>query len=327
MSNSQGSFGANVAVAPRRVIIERFRKIPCTVLPKHCRASTTATDNCRSIGLEPRVVTVVEDTPPPVLTTGKDNAFSNALTACDDYPGQQFFQSRTENRLAVLTPAYRLALEIVRGGEPAFDLAASRMSAGLRQRAISRDKPELLAVQVTAKPETSNQRKQCSALASMLMVARVKGLSAEAFPDWASDADLEECRAKAKRIRAALRAGVAPDLDDDSEAEPEAEAPWVQVTYGRGAKTVEVFTASLPLAAETGVAALISAGPAAGTLPNVLRWIANFLDGVVETSLPPTETIETGKAWATVTPANTPKPTTRPISPRDILRGDDPLPF
>ncbi|GJD30571.1 hypothetical protein PMNALOAF_1818 [Methylobacterium adhaesivum] len=327
MSNYQDQFGVNVAVARRPVIIELVRKVECTLPPRHRRASTSATDICRSIDLEHQVGTVVEATPPPVLTTGLDDAFSNALSACHDYPGQRFFQDRTENRLAVLTPAYRLALEIVRGGAPAFDLAASRMSAGLRQRALSRDKPELLAVQVAAKPETSNQRKQCSALASLLMVARVKGLTVEAFPEWASDADLEECRAKAKRIRSALRAGVAPDLDDDSVAEPEVEAPWVQVVYGRGTQTVEIFPASLPLAAETRVAELIGAGVAADTLPNVLRRIADFLEGVVETSLPPTETIETGKAPATVTPANMPKPTARPISPRDILRGDDPLPF
>lgn len=325
MRNSDSSpFEERPEPSCRSVVVTHNRPTVCTLPRVASQHQETATHDGRIAGPKPTRETGAEPTPLRIPTAAPEMAFHHALSACHDYPGQRFFQDRTEHRLAVLTPAYRLALEIVCGGEPAFDLAVSRMPAGLRQRAPSREKPELLALQIAAKPETANQRKQCSALASLLMVARVKGLSAEAFPEWAADADLEECRTKAKRIRAALRAGVAPDLDDESaSAEPDADAPWVQVIYGRGTKTIEAYPAPLPPAAETGVAALIRAGVAAGTLPTVLRRIADFLDGVggAEQALP-VEVAQIGKAPTVAAPVQTSKPGPRPISPRDILRDD-----
>ncbi len=323
MSEIQRSTHINATTSVSRPKVRRFPPTRVT-LPDRSYEAEPSSDTGGTEGVELNQAIDVEAAPLSAPALTQANALLDALAECHGYPGQRFFRSRTEHRLAVLTPAYRLALEIVRGGEPAYDVAVRRMPVGLRQRSPSREKPELLAVQITAKPETSSQRKQCSALASLLMVARTTGLSVEEFPVWATEADLEDCRLKAKRIRMALRAGIAPDLDEESDsAITDEETPWVQVSYGHGTKTIETYSTPLSAGSNIKIAAFVKAGIAGIPLPDVLRQVADLLDSDRSTELPSFDQVNYRKI-STPTPPNT--PTTRveraPL-PRDILRDLD----
>ncbi len=215
-------------------------------------------------------------------TARVSSALLRAIDDCADFNGQGFFQNRRENRLAMLILAYLLLLELVRGGDEAITLAINRFppDAGVRRPSLT--KPELIAVQLTAKPDDEPQRKLCSDYSSVLMVARVKGLSPANFVDWIEEADIGDCKVKAKRIRAALKAGLSPEIDDDSDPATPAstEEPWVQISHGRGLQVGGSYSASVPETRLSPVADLIEAGVESGSLPSILRMIATALEAV-----------------------------------------------
>lgn len=216
----------------------------------------------------------------PAETASASPALLRAIDDCARFNGQGFFQNRRENRLAMLVLAYLLLLELVSGGDEAITLAINRFPPDARARRPSLTKPELIAVQLTAKPDDEPQRKLCSDYASVLMVARVKGLSPTDFVVWIEEADIGECKVKAKRIRAALKAGIPPEIDDELDATPAAstEEPWVQISHGRGQQVGGSYSASVGEPTLSPVAKLIEAGVKSGSLPSVLRMIATALD-------------------------------------------------
>ena len=125
-------------------------------------------------------------TQPPCFVPAEipETPLLRAIDQSARFNGQGFFQNRRANRIAMLVPAHILLLELVRGGEEAIDVAISRFPDGIRERRPSRHKPELIAVQLTAKPENEAQRKLCSDYAAVLMVARVEGISVTEFLTW-----------------------------------------------------------------------------------------------------------------------------------------------
>lgn len=206
-------------------------------------------------------------------------ALVRAIDDCARFNGQGFFQNRRESRIEMFVLAYLLLLELFSGGEEAITLAIDRFPAGTRARRPSFNKPELIAVQLTAKPEDEPERKLCSDYASVLLVARVKGLSASEFVDWIEKADIGECKVRAKRIRTALRAGLPPEIDDEPDpARPTADEPWVQISHGRGQDVGGSYSASVAEEALSPVADVIEAGVRRGTLASVLRMVADALD-------------------------------------------------
>lgn len=213
-------------------------------------------------------------------TASASPALIRAIDDCARFNGQGFFHNRRENRLAMLVLAYLLLLELVSGGDEAIMLATNRLPPDARARRPSLTKPELIAVQLTAKPENEAQRKLCSDYASVLMVARVKGLSPTDFVGWIEEADIGDCKAKAKRIRAALKAGLSPEIDDELAATSPAstEEPWVQISHGRGQRVGGSYSSSVAEMTLPPVADLIEAGVESGSLPSVLRRVAAVLE-------------------------------------------------
>ncbi|MBB2962527.1 hypothetical protein [Methylobacterium sp. R2-1] len=208
-------------------------------------------------------------------------ALLRAIEDCAHFNGRGFFQNRRENRIAMLVLAYLLLLELLRGGEEAIKVAISKFPPDARVRRPSMTKPELIAVQLTAKPENEPQRKLCSDYGSLLLVARVKGLSPTDFVGWVEEADIGDCKVKAKRIRAALKAGAPTEIDEDTPCTAsvaEIEPPWVQISHGRGAEVGGSCSTSINETTLSPVADVIEAGIVNGNLSTVLRRVADMLE-------------------------------------------------
>ena len=152
--------------------------------------------------------------------------FLQALENATRFNGSEFFHNQRERRTALLVQSNILLVEMIKGGDAAIDLAIERLPPDLRQRAPSKKKPELIALQVTAKPETEAHLKTLYGYAPVLFVAQARGLSPDAFREWVPDVNLDDCKVQATKIRAALKAGAPVELD-----EPEAtlEEPWLEI--------------------------------------------------------------------------------------------------
>lgn len=166
---------------------------------------------------------------------------------------------------------------MIKGGEAAIDLAIERLPPDLRQRPPSKKKPELIALQVTAKPETEAHLKTLYGYAPVLFVARVRGLSPDAFEEWVPNVNLDDCKVQATKIRAALKAGAPVELD-----EPEAtvEEPWLDIRCGRGRKAIGSYKAKLPEQAYATVAELLSGAEVNGA-SHTLKLLADALDALI----------------------------------------------
>lgn len=155
-----------------------------------------------------------ETTKPPVTAQLTLSAtLIEAFDRSDRYDGTGFFASRKDQRLDMTETAYALHRALMAGGDEAIKLAIDRFPPGLRQRAPSASKPELLAIQLTAKPRTTDERKACSALASLLVVAQALGITSEGYRAWASGIDLADAEVQARKIRVALKASAAEPIE------------------------------------------------------------------------------------------------------------------
>lgn len=157
------------------------------------------------------------ETSKPANTKGGPYAhtLTTALDRSVEFDGTGFFTNRRDRRGEMTGTAYVLYKALQGGGDQAFNLAVARIPPGLRQRAPSRNKLELLAVQLTAKPRTTEERKACSSYASLLIVAQALGITTEGYRAWASGIDLADAEFRAKRIRAALQAAAPGEYEGD----------------------------------------------------------------------------------------------------------------
>jgi hypothetical protein len=220
-----------------------------------------------------------------------------ALDACARFDGGSYFQNRRENRVALFVVAYALLLELIRGGEEAVTLAIQRFPPGQRQRAPSRDKRELIALQLAAKPETEAQRKLCSDYASVLMVALARGLSAQQFVQWVGEATVDECKFQATKIRAVLKAKVPAKLDEEpapaaAPQKPDAatpsepsQKPHLEIRLIGNTGVLGTLTLAVPDRAFSRLAEFISGNHDPDSAEDVLSTLARL----IRTAVPPHE--------------------------------------
>lgn len=157
-----------------------------------------------------------ETTKAPVTT--QPNLLATLIEAIDRserFDGTGFFARRKDQRLEMTGTAYALLQALRAGGDAAIKFAIDRFPRGLRQRAPSASKPALLAIQLTAKPRTTEERKACSSYASLLIVAQALGITIEGYRAWANGIDLADAEVQAKKIRAALTATASDVIEVD----------------------------------------------------------------------------------------------------------------
>lgn len=116
-----------------------------------------------------------------------------ALKSCDDYDTSHFFSSLESCRLALLPIAYAGFLALKSANQSEVALAAKCPG---RERAISVDKPELIALHRTLKPNTTEQRGLCSDWAPLLLIAADEQISSAGFSPWLEKASVSTCKAK-----------------------------------------------------------------------------------------------------------------------------------
>ncbi|MCJ2052936.1 hypothetical protein [Methylobacterium sp. J-070] len=217
--------GGNSAAQAEQSSPKRLGKGPlltsCYALPETASTTQAGQSNFAETDLAERPLnppcfvetetTDAEPTPeapvPPALV--------EAIERSVGFDGTGFFANRRDQRVEMTGTAYELLKALRAGGDAAIKLAIDRFPPDLRQRAPSPKKPELLAVQLTAKPGTTEQRKACSALASLLVVAQAEGVTVERYREWASGIDLADAEVQAKKIRAALKATAPDEFEGD----------------------------------------------------------------------------------------------------------------
>jgi len=127
-----------------------------------------------------------------------DESLLSALHAAERFDSSGFYKTGRERLTPTLVLAYSLSVEIRKGGKNAIQVAIDRLSPA-RQRKISASKVELIALELTAKPQNVSQRKLCSSHASILKVAREERVSKEQFAEWLRGQKIKDCRRGLKK--------------------------------------------------------------------------------------------------------------------------------
>lgn len=127
-----------------------------------------------------------------------DQSLLQALLAAESFDSSGFYKTGRERLTPTLEIAYGLSFELKNGGYAAILLAIDRLSSE-RKRKISAAKIELIALELTAKPQNVAERKHCSSHASILKVARDEGVSKEQFAEWFRGKKIKDCRSRAAR--------------------------------------------------------------------------------------------------------------------------------
>jgi hypothetical protein len=173
-----------------------------------------------------------------------DESLLEALLAAERFNASGFYKSCREILTPTLDLAYALSLEIRRGGEPAIQVALARLSQK-RKRKISANKFALIALELTAKPETVSERKQCSSHASILKVAHDEGVSKAQFADWFRKKNIRDCRRKAaKKAGSRAERQASYGLQSLYPSDPD-ECPTLRIEIRSGAHVLTEFTAQL----------------------------------------------------------------------------------
>lgn len=201
-------------------------------------------------------------------------SFHRALAASAQFDASGFYQSGRERRKPVLVRSYNLFLAIVKVGDWAVELLLQQPPLSERRRKISRSKLELIALEVTAKPTTESQRKQCSSFACVLKAARQESVTIEAFPDWLDDVNIKECRRRAVN-QIDSREGQ-PPLDAQIASKPKVR-PWLRIAVGNELTPSNQHQTFFPEATLPVVQALIEAAKAGASYSEVLRRLADAI--------------------------------------------------
>ncbi|MBG0794076.1 hypothetical protein IYY11_11925 [Methylocystis sp. H62] len=173
-----------------------------------------------------------------------DESLREALLAAERFNARGFYKSGREILTPTLELAYALNLEIRNGGETAIQVALARLSQK-RKRKISVNKVELIALELTAKPQTVSERKQCSSHASILKVAHDEGVSKEQFADWFREKKIKDCRRKAaKKAGSRAERQTESRLQSLSPSNPD-EYPTLHIEIRSGAYVLAELTAQL----------------------------------------------------------------------------------
>lgn len=206
-----------------------------------------------------------------------DESLLEALLAAERFDCRSFYKSGREILTPTLELAYSLSLEIRNGGETAIQIALARLSSR-RKRKISVNKVELIALELTAKPQTVSEHKQCSSHASILKVAHDEGVSKGQFADWFSLKKIKDCRKKAAK-KAGSRAGrqTPPKLRSLYPSDLD-EYPTLHIEIVSGAHVLTELTAQLVRSScyEVGQQAkLLESGQDVGS---ILRKLAEYFE-------------------------------------------------
>jgi hypothetical protein len=162
--------------------------------PAYFGGSEISIDVCRSAGATD--ANAVD--PIGAETISPDESLLRALHAAERFDGSGFYKSGRERLTPTLEVAYALVVEIKNGGEAATRFAVDHLSRA-RKRKISSSKIELIALELTAKPQSESERKLCSSHASILKVARGEGVLKEQFAEWFLGQKVKDCRSRATR--------------------------------------------------------------------------------------------------------------------------------
>ncbi len=218
---------------------------------------------------------VVEPISAEVLSPGE--SLVNALHEAERFDSRGFYTSGREILTAALAVAYSLSLEIRWGGDTAIQVAVDRLSSK-RTRKISAAKIELMALELTAKPQNVSERKLCSSHASILKVARDEGVSKERFADWFRGKKIKDCRRRAARkAQPEAECKKMPDLGRSDWMESE-EDPVLRVEIASAEDLLAELTVPLDRLSSVKVSALARLLDSDQAVSSILRNLAELLE-------------------------------------------------
>lgn len=216
-----------------------------------------------------------------------------ALKASREFDSAAFFSEA--HLKPTFIQSYRLLNALIAGGDDAVALAMQQAPLNERKRKISLNKPELIALELTAKPQDKKQRKQCSSHACVLKMARKDRVANEQFPAWLEDPNngVKKCRERVAKMR--------PDRSDVSKPFPRREPPtppdneaWVKLVVGKGSDiSAERSESILPLCAAKICDLIDSATSFGHALEDVAKWLHRvaagdrFMNSVAAATAPP----------------------------------------
>jgi len=194
------------------------------------------------------------------------------------------------DKIRALTPAYPVYTLVLEGGEPAVKAVLSHPVFAGRQRAPSKNKQALLAVYLSAKPTTGEQRKLCSDWACILEWAADENVAVAEFAEWASRVKLKAAKAYVREKRRAARAMAKaanghdpenqPNLDPDpGEASPSkvtGTERQLEVKLGDGSGSIAI---DVPESALQAVVSILQQGEPTQSSTDVLRALARAIEG------------------------------------------------
>lgn len=216
----------------------------------------------------------------PEATSGimaeAESEVSAALKASHDFYDESFFSEK--HLKPTFVQAYSLLHALIAGGDAALELARQQAPFDKRERKISRYKPELIALQHTAKPKDNHERDQCSSHACVLKAARKEEVTIDEFPAWLDDPNngVKKCRE-----RVAKKRSKDPELPQQPPRSKPADAPrdqlWLRFGVGKGREIGLENLAFVPLSIYAEVEELIKSLTFASKVSEVLRSLADLM--------------------------------------------------
>lgn len=216
---------------------------------------------------------------PPLAGIGEmvevESAVLFALKASRELNSKPFFSEA--HLKPTFVQAYSLLNAIIAGGDAALELALQQPPLNQRKRRISRDRLELIALMLTAKPLDDKQQKQCSSHACVLKVARKENVSKEAFPAWLDEPNngVKNCRQRAAKRRSKQSDPHAPMCKPTITRH---DRPWFKLSVGKGFETDVEGETAFPTAILPDVEKLIKTLSCASDVGGVLRSLAEAFE-------------------------------------------------
>ncbi len=198
-----------------------------------------------------------------------------ALKVSREFDSRPFFSEA--HLKPTFMQAYSLLNAIIVGGDAALELALQQPPLNQRKRKISRDRLELIALTLTAKPLDGKQQKQCSSHACVLKIARKENVSKEAFPAWLDEPNngVKNCRQRAAKRRSKQSDPNAPMCKPTITRH---DRPWFKLSAGKGFETDVEGETTFPTAILPDVEKLIETLSCASDVGSILRSLAEAFE-------------------------------------------------
>lgn len=178
-----------------------------------------------------------------------------------------------------LTQSYRLLHALIEGGDDALRMALRQPPLDQRKRAMPRNRLELIALALTAKPQSDLERDRCSSHSCVMKVARNEKVAVEDFPAWFDDPNngVKSCRQRAAKKRS-------KKLDEPIQAQsrepasPPPDGPWLEISVGNSHECFSKHVASISASAAPRARDLIEKKDADAKAGELLKALADAMD-------------------------------------------------